>query len=134
MLYGNFCPSLLIPAPFIYHIKDMSHEDRALFLTELYVFSRDNLKLTTLARKKKQLPVLEKVTITDVAAEGKAIARVNDMVVFVSGRKSSNGKELYEHCRQVNPRTYFVTSPDDLDGLELDLTQRIGICGATSRR
>ena len=56
----------------------MSHEDRALFLTELYVFSRDNLKLTTLARKKKQLPVLEKVTITDVAAEGKAIARVND--------------------------------------------------------
>ena len=78
------------------------------------------------------MPVLEKVTITDVAAEGKAIARVNDMVVFVSGRKSSNGKELYEHCRQVNPRTYFVTSPDDLDGLELDLTQRIGICGATS--
>ena len=59
-------------------------------------------------------------------------ARENDMVVFVSGRKSSNGKELYEHCRQVNPRTYFVTSPDDLDGLELDLTQRIGICGATS--
>ena len=36
-----------------------------------------------MARKKKQLPLLEKVTITDVAAEGKAIARVNDMVVFV---------------------------------------------------
>lgn len=36
-----------------------------------------------MARKKKQLPVLEKVTITGVAAEGKAIARVNDMVVFV---------------------------------------------------
>jgi len=36
-----------------------------------------------LARNKKQLPLLEKVTITDVAAEGKAIARVNDMVVFV---------------------------------------------------
>ena len=36
-----------------------------------------------MARKKKQLPVLEQVTITDVAAEGKAIARVNDMVVFV---------------------------------------------------
>ena len=35
------------------------------------------------ARKKKELPVLEKVTITDVAAEGKALARVNDMVVFV---------------------------------------------------
>ena len=35
------------------------------------------------ARKKKELPVLEKVTITDVAAEGKALARVDDMVVFV---------------------------------------------------
>ena len=36
-----------------------------------------------MARKKKELPLLEKVTITDVAAEGKALARVNDMVVFV---------------------------------------------------
>lgn len=36
-----------------------------------------------MARNKKQLPLLEKVTITDVAAEGKAIARVNDMVIFV---------------------------------------------------
>ena len=36
-----------------------------------------------MARKRKPLPILEKVTITDVAAEGKALARVNDMVVFV---------------------------------------------------
>ncbi len=37
-----------------------------------------------MARKKKPLPILENITITDVAAEGKALARVNDMVVFVS--------------------------------------------------
>ena len=36
-----------------------------------------------MARKKKELPLLEKVTITDVAAEGKAVAKVNDLVVFV---------------------------------------------------
>ncbi len=36
-----------------------------------------------MARKKKQLPLLEKVTITDIAAEGKALARVNDLVIFV---------------------------------------------------
>ena len=36
-----------------------------------------------MARQKKELPLLEQVTITDVAAEGKALARVNDMVVFV---------------------------------------------------
>ena len=35
------------------------------------------------ARKKKELPLLEKITITDVAAEGKALAKVNDLVVFV---------------------------------------------------
>ena len=36
-----------------------------------------------MARKRKEFPILENVTITDVAAEGKALARVNDMVVFV---------------------------------------------------
>ncbi|KAA6317357.1 23S rRNA (uracil-C(5))-methyltransferase RlmCD, partial [termite gut metagenome] len=36
-----------------------------------------------MVRNKKQLPLLEKVTITDVAAEGKAVAKVNDLVVFV---------------------------------------------------
>lgn len=36
-----------------------------------------------MARKKKELPLLEKITITDVAAEGKALAKVNDLVVFV---------------------------------------------------
>ncbi len=42
-----------------------------------------DLLKTTVARKKKELPLLEKVTITDVAAEGKALAKVNDLVVFV---------------------------------------------------
>ena len=36
-----------------------------------------------MARKRKELPLLEKVTITDVAAEGKTIAKVNDLVIFV---------------------------------------------------
>ena len=36
-----------------------------------------------MARKKKELPLLEKVTITDVAAEGKAVAKVNELVIFV---------------------------------------------------
>lgn len=49
-----------------------------------YVYLRGKiLKSITLKRNKKQLPLLEKVTITDVAAEGKAIAKVNEMVVFV---------------------------------------------------
>ena len=43
----------------------------------------NQLILNHVSRKKKALPLLEKVTITDVAAEGKALAKVNDMVVFV---------------------------------------------------
>lgn len=42
-----------------------------------------DLYKTDVARKKKELPLLEKVTITDVAAEGKAVAKVNDLVIFV---------------------------------------------------
>ena len=46
-------------------------------------FAPKSTYLETVSRKKKALPLLEKVTITDVAAEGKALAKVNDMVVFV---------------------------------------------------
>ena len=59
-------------------------------------------------------------------------AHENDLIFFVSGKKSSNGKELYEGCKKENPNTFFVTRPEDLDDLKLDLTKKIGICGATS--
>ena len=47
------------------------------FCSEFIIFG------VKVARKRKELPLLEKITITDVAAEGKAIARVDDLVVFV---------------------------------------------------
>jgi 4-hydroxy-3-methylbut-2-enyl diphosphate reductase len=59
-------------------------------------------------------------------------AKKNDIVIFVSGEKSSNGKVLYEHSKKINPNTYFVTEADEVTTLELDLTKKIGICGATS--
>ncbi|NDV47116.1 4-hydroxy-3-methylbut-2-enyl diphosphate reductase [Paludibacter sp. 221] len=59
-------------------------------------------------------------------------ASENDIILFVSGKKSSNGKELYEKCRMKNPNTFFISAPGDMDDLKLDLTQKIGICGATS--
>ncbi|NLO70404.1 MAG: 4-hydroxy-3-methylbut-2-enyl diphosphate reductase [Porphyromonadaceae bacterium] len=59
-------------------------------------------------------------------------AEKNDIVLFVSGKKSSNGKVLYEHSKSINPNTYFVTGPKDVDELNLDFTKKIGICGATS--
>ena len=59
-------------------------------------------------------------------------AEKNDIVLFVSGKKSSNGKVLFEHSKSINPNTYFISEPNELDELKLDLTKKIGICGATS--
>jgi len=59
-------------------------------------------------------------------------ASQNDIVIFVSGKKSSNGKVLYQHSKKINPNTYLVTEANEVTGLDLDLTKQIGICGATS--
>lgn len=55
-----------------------------------------------------------------------------DTVVFVCGRKSSNGKVLYEVCRRANPRTYTVEEPGELLPEWFEEAASAGICGATS--
>ncbi len=59
-------------------------------------------------------------------------AQQNDIIIFVSGKKSSNGKVLYEHAKSVNPESYIVYSVHDVEKLNIDLSKNIGICGATS--
>ncbi len=54
------------------------------------------------------------------------------VILFVSGRKSSNGKALYEVCASVNPRTHWVEEPDELRPEWFADCQSVGICGATS--
>lgn len=56
----------------------------------------------------------------------------HDVIVFVSGRKSSNGKALYEVCKTVNPNSYFVSDIDELDKKWFLNAENVGICGATS--
>jgi 4-hydroxy-3-methylbut-2-enyl diphosphate reductase len=55
-----------------------------------------------------------------------------DQVVFVSGKKSSNGKVLFEVCRKHNPNTHFISSVDELRPEMFKPNQTIGIAGATS--
>ena len=55
-----------------------------------------------------------------------------DVVVFVCGRKSSNGKVLFEVCRRTNPRTYNIEEAGELDPAWLEGVSTVGICGATS--
>jgi len=56
----------------------------------------------------------------------------NDVILFVSGKKSSNGKALYQVCLAENPRSYFIESEEEIDKNWLKSGDRVGICGATS--
>lgn len=53
-------------------------------------------------------------------------------IVFVSGKKSSNGKVLYEVCKKNNPDTYFISGTDELKPEMFNPYDKVGICGATS--
>ena len=55
-----------------------------------------------------------------------------DKIIFVSGKKSSNGKVLYEVCKKHNAETYFISQEDELASIHFNPNERIGICGATS--
>lgn len=55
-----------------------------------------------------------------------------DCVLFVAGRKSSNGRVLSEVCRRANPRTFVVEEPSEVDPAWLAGASSAGICGATS--
>ncbi|MCC8410326.1 4-hydroxy-3-methylbut-2-enyl diphosphate reductase [Mucilaginibacter sp. UR6-1] len=55
-----------------------------------------------------------------------------DKVVFVSGKKSSNGKVLFEVCKRHNPNTYFISSVEELDKALFAPGDTVGIAGATS--
>lgn len=55
-----------------------------------------------------------------------------DHIVFVSGTKSSNGKVLFNVCKDKNPNTYFVSNADEVNPAWFKANESIGICGATS--
>lgn len=56
----------------------------------------------------------------------------HDVIIFVSGKKSSNGHALYEACLRKNPRSHMVDSPAVLCREWFDNAESVGICGATS--
>jgi len=59
-------------------------------------------------------------------------AASHDLVFFVCGRKSSNGKILYHECKKVNPNSYLIDQPEEINKDILQGANSIGICGATS--
>jgi len=59
-------------------------------------------------------------------------AKRHDLVLFVCGRKSSNGRVLYNECLRVNGNTHLIEGPAEIDASWLRNVKTIGICGATS--
>jgi len=55
-----------------------------------------------------------------------------DKILFVAGKKSSNGKVLHDICKQTNPHTFFVSATEDINPEWFVPNDRVGICGATS--
>jgi 4-hydroxy-3-methylbut-2-enyl diphosphate reductase len=59
-------------------------------------------------------------------------AKNNDVIIFVSGKNSSNGKSLYNSCKNVNDRSYFIEDCSEIDWNWFDGAETVGISGATS--
>ncbi len=62
----------------------------------------------------------------------KEFSKTHDVIIFVSGSDSSNGKVLFEMCKTVNKRSYKVEDPSQINRLWFKEGESIGICGATS--
>jgi len=75
--------------------------------------------------------------VANRVAQLQAFAREQDIVLFVGGTKSSNARVLYNHCKEANPNTFFISSPEEAEDLNSQFTNhnsqlKVGICGATS--
>ena len=70
--------------------------------------------------------------VSDRDSELRNFAKSYDKIVFVSGTKSSNGKVLYNVCKEQNESTVFISNADELDLSWFMQNDTVGICGATS--
>ena len=61
-----------------------------------------------------------------------SFATRHDLILFVCGHKSSNGKVLYKACKEKNPRSYLIAGPDEIQLEWFEGMNSVGICGATS--
>lgn len=122
-------------------IENLDEIDRLDFSLHIELFSqttRDPAEYEAL--KKALLERTSDITIHDTICRqvfGRhrklaAFAAGHDVILFVSGHDSSNGKVLFELCRQHNPKTYWVEDPSSLRPEWLSGAASIGITGATS--
>jgi len=71
-------------------------------------------------------------SVSNRAEELTIFAQSYDVIIFVSGKKSSNGNYLYEVCKKANPQTHFISNIEELNPKWFKGADSAGICGATS--
>lgn len=89
---------------------------------------------------RRRLPSADMLTADDTicrrvsSREGhlREFAAKYDAVIFVCGRKSSNGRVLFDICRSVNPHSYNIEEPTELQAEWFASAASVGVCGATS--
>ena len=136
-------------------IESINQLDRIDFTRPVYLFSQttksvegfhalvDAIKSLISNHKSQIVPEVHDTICRSVAnrvAQLQDFARANDLVIFVGGAKSSNARVLYNHCKEANGNTFFVSNADDVENFKFEIINhkstnpdlKIGICGATS--
>jgi len=115
---------------FLFSQTTMSVNEYSVFADLL----RSKMKENGIAEPDKYLQVNKTICgqVSNREPHLKAFAKKHDVLIFVSGKESSNGKMLYSVCRSINPETYFVSSPEEINRSWFDGKKSAGICGATS--
>ena len=136
-------------------IESIDQLDRIDFTRPVYLFSQttksvegfhalvDAIKSLISNHKSQIVPEVHDTICRSVAnrvAQLQDFARANDLVIFVGGAKSSNARVLYNHCKEANGNTFFVSNADDVENFKFEIINhistnpdlKIGICGATS--
>lgn len=110
---------------------------------EVEIFSQTTkspVEYETVCRKLRERVGEGRLTVHDtickqVSSRHKSLADFaisHDIIIFVSGKSSSNGKVLFDLCRSCNPRSYALSSGSGLEAKWFREGDRVGVCGATS--
>lgn len=123
-------------------VESIDELDKIDFTRDIYLYSQTTKSLDGFAAMVKEIGRRKKAgfesfdTICRQVANRipriREFARSHDLILFVCGSKSSNGKILYEECHRANPSSHQISSPDEIDPSWLAGKENIGICGATS--
>lgn len=125
-------------------IESINEIGRIDFTRDIYLYSQttkslDEFRLIVETIKQRIAPDVEFHyydticrQVSNRLANIRAFAAAHDLVFFVCGRKSSNGKVLYQECLKANPNSYHIEGSHEIDFSLIKDGQSIGICGATS--